>query len=121
MFQRPDFFRAEEHQIRIGKSLYEDMPSYLKNSPVLLASTVNTPLLGWAGEEDRHVHARNSMEFYLALRRLNKEHTLLIYPGEEHTLEQNNSAMDLNVRIMQWFNYYLKNETKEAWINSAYE
>ena len=121
MFQRPDFFRAEEHQLRIGKSLFEDMQSYLDNSPVLLASGVNTPLLGWVGADDRHVHARNSMEFYLALRRLKKEHTLLIYPNEEHTLEQNENALDLNVRIMQWFNYYLKNETKSVWINSAYE
>lgn len=121
MFQRPDFFRAEEHQLRIGKSLFEDMQPYLDNSPVLLASRVNTPLLGWTGEEDRHVNARNSMEFYLALRRLNKEHTLLIYPGEEHQLYKSENAADLNIRIMHWFNYYLKNESKAAWINSYYK
>lgn len=84
------------------------MDSYLKNSPVLLAANVKTPLLGWVGEEDRHIHSLQSMEFYLALRRLNKEHTLLVYPGEEHTVDQKENAIDLNVRIMQWFDYYLK-------------
>lgn len=120
MFRRPDFFRAEDHQLRIGKSLYEDMQSYLKNSPVLLASGVNTPLLGWAGAEDRHVNTLHSMEFYLALRRLNKEHTLLIYPEEEHQLEQKENAIDLNVRIMQWFNHYLKNEKEHDWFSTHY-
>ncbi|MBW1655977.1 S9 family peptidase [Flavobacterium quisquiliarum] len=120
MFQRPDFFRAEDHQLRIGKSLYEDTQSYLKNSPVLLASSVNTPLLGWAGAEDRHVNTLHSMEFYLALRRLNKEHTLLIYPNEEHQLVKNENAIDLNMRIMQWFNYYLKNGKKCDWFSTYY-
>ncbi|MTH15899.1 prolyl oligopeptidase family serine peptidase [Flavobacterium sp. LC2016-01] len=120
MFRRPDFFRAEDHQLRIGKSLYDDMQSYLKNSPVLLASQVSTPLLGWAGEEDRHVNSRHSMEFYLALRRLGKDHTLLIYPGEEHQLERHENATDLNLRIMQWFNCYLKNEKKQDWFSSPY-
>lgn len=120
MFRRPDFFRAEDHQLRIGKSLYEDMQSYLQNSPVLLASNVNTPLLGWAGAEDRHVNTLHSMEFYLALRRLSKEHTLLIYPDEEHQLVTNDNAIDLNVRIMQWFDYYLKDEKKYDWFGTYY-
>lgn len=116
--RKPDFYRAEENQLRIGKSLFDDMDSYLKNSPVLLAANVKTPLLGWVGEEDRHIHSLQSMEFYLALRRLNKEHTLLVYPGEEHTVDQKENAIDLNVRIMQWFDYYLKNGKKQDWMKS---
>lgn len=115
-FQRPDFYRAEYDQLRIGKSLYEDTNSYLKNSPVLLASKVTTPLLGWAGAEDRHIHSLQSMEFYMALRRLGKEHTLLIYPGEEHNLEQKKNQKDLAQRIGQWFDYYLKNGMQQDWM-----
>jgi len=118
MFKRPDFFRTENHQLRIGKSLFEDMPAYLKNSPVLMADKVNTPLLGWAGEDDRHVNTSHSMEFYLALRRANKEHTLLVYPGEEHGLEKKENGIDLSVRIMQWFDYYLKGGKKQDWMKS---
>lgn len=118
MFKRPDFFRAENHQLRIGKSLFEDLPAYLKNSPVLLADKVKTPLLGWVGENDRHVNSSHSMEFYLALRRANKEHTLLVYPGEEHGLEKKENATDLSIRIMQWFDYYLKDGKKQDWMNN---
>jgi len=120
LMKRPDFFRTENHQLRIGKSLFEDMPAYLKNSPVLMADKVNTPLLGWAGEDDRHIHSLQSMEFYLALRRANKEHTLLLYSGEEHTLDKKENAIDLSVRIMQWFDYYLKDGKKQDWMNSDY-
>jgi len=120
LFRRPDFFRTEDHQIRIGKSLFEDMKSYLNNSPILLAAGVNSPLLSWAGAADRHVNTQNSMEFYLALRRLNKEHILLVYPEEEHTLEKNKNAQDLNIRIMEWFDYYLKGEKKKEWFSTYY-
>lgn len=119
-FRRPDFFRAENHQLRIGKSLYEDMPSYLQNSPVLLAAGVTTPLLGWVGEEDRHVNAMQTMEFYLALRRLNKEHTLLVYPKEAHEIRGRENKIDLSRRIMQWFDFYLKDGRKMDWMQSDF-
>ncbi|WP_433780478.1 S9 family peptidase [Flavobacterium anhuiense] len=118
--RRPEFFRTENHQFRIGKSLYENMDAYLANSPVMLAAGVNTPLLGWAGEEDRNIHSSQSMEFYLALRRLNREHTMLLYPQEGHELRLMKNQMDLSVRIMQWFDYYLKNGPKEPWMNSNF-
>ncbi|WP_348800142.1 alpha/beta hydrolase family protein [Flavobacterium adhaerens] len=117
-FQIPDFYRAEHDQLRIGKSLFEDTETYLKNSPVLQASNVKTPLLGWTGEQDRHIHYLQSMEFYLALRRLNKEHTLLVYPEEKHTLWKRENQKDLTLRIEQWFNYYLKNAPIQSWMKS---
>lgn len=120
LFRKPNFFRAENHQIRIGKSLYQDMHSYLNNSPVLLAADIKTPLLGWAGEEDRQIHSLQSLEFYLALRRLNKEHTLLIYPGEEHQISSKKNAIDLSLRIIKWFDYYLKNAPQEEWMKADY-
>ena len=121
LFRQPSFFRTENHQLRIGKSLFQDMPAYLKNSPVLLADKVNTPLLGWAGKEDATINSLQSMEFYMALRRAAKEHTLLLYSGEDHTIEKKENALDLNARIMQWFDYYLKNGKKQEWMNSDYK
>ncbi len=121
LFRKPNFFRTENHQLRIGKSLYEDMPAYVNNSPVLLAENVKTPLLGWAGKEDRQVHSLQSTEFYLALRRLNKEHTLLVYPNEEHQINSKTNAADLSIRIMQWFDYYLKKGPREDWMKADYK
>jgi dipeptidyl aminopeptidase/acylaminoacyl peptidase len=104
----PNFWRFEHQQQRIGKSLFEDLSSYLNNSPVLQAEGVNTPLLAWVGEEDKQVHYFQSVEYYLALRRLKKEHTLLIYPEESHTIADREKQADLTKRIEAWFAKYLK-------------
>ncbi|MET3019378.1 S9 family peptidase [Flavobacterium hydatis] len=120
-FSRPDFYRAEYDQLRIGKSLFEDTDSYLNNSPVLKAANVKTPLLGWTGEQDRHIHYLQSMEFYLALRRLNKSHILLVYPEEGHSLSKQENQKDLNERIKQWFDHYLKNDKPKDWMKNGYQ
>lgn len=117
-FKKPEYFRAEDDQIRIGKSLYEDPQSYLQNSPVLLAASIKTPLLGWTGKEDPTVHPLQSMEFYMALRRLNKTHTLLVYPEEGHFLLKKENQKDLSERIQQWFDCYLKNGRIQPWMKS---
>ncbi len=120
-FNRPDFYRAEYDQLRIGKSLFEDTTPYLKNSPVLQASSVTTPLLAWTGGEDTHVHYLQSKEFYMALRRLGKEHILLVYPHEGHNLTQRKNQKDLSSRIDQWFGHYLKNEPPKDWMKSDFQ
>ena len=107
-YASPDFWRFEYQQQRMGKSLYEDLSSYLRNSPVLHAEGVNTPLLAWTGEEDKQVHYFQSIEFYFALRRLKKEQTLLIYPKESHTIADREKQADLTKRIEAWFAKYLK-------------
>jgi len=112
----PDFYRAEYDQLRIGKSLFEDMNAYLDNSPVLLAQKVTTPVLGWVGKEDRHVNALQGQEFYFALRRLGKEEVLLRYNDEGHNLYNNKSQEDLTLRIQQWFDRYLKNGPIKDWM-----
>ncbi|MDX6187818.1 prolyl oligopeptidase family serine peptidase [Flavobacterium sp. Fl-318] len=114
--QKPNFWHYEFGQLRIGKSLYEDYAAYLRNSPVYHADKVKTPLLSWAGEQDSVVHYYQSIEFHLALRRLGKINTMLIYPGEDHVLMEEKHQQDLTGRIEQWFDYYLKAEKKPEWL-----
>ncbi|MBW4362015.1 alpha/beta hydrolase family protein [Flavobacterium taihuense] len=102
--------------------MFDDTDSYLKNSPVLQAANVHTPLLSWTGAEDRHVNYYQSIEFYLALRRLGKKHTMLIYPGDGHALMDGSNQKDLTQRTEEWFGYYLKNETLKSWmVADSYE
>lgn len=105
---RPDFWRYEYHQQRMERSLFEDPQSYLRNSPILQAEGVTTPLLSYTGEDDRHVNYLQSIEFYLALRRLGKEQVMLVYPGEQHALVDKTKQADLTHRVEDWFAKYLK-------------
>lgn len=112
----PNFAKIEYGQARMKVSPYVDMDIYLKNSPVIYASNVTTPLLSWTGLEDQQVVPTQSFEFYMALRRLGKTHVMLAYPGEGHDITGKENAIDLTCRIEQWFDYYLKDSEMPSWL-----
>jgi dipeptidyl aminopeptidase/acylaminoacyl peptidase len=114
----PDYYRTEHDQTRLGKSLFEDTALYLENSPVLHAAKVQTPLLHWTGAEDYLVDYRQSHEFYFALRRLQKKQTMLVYPGEGHSIWDSGRQADLTRRIEAWFGFYLKDDPDCKWMEA---
>ncbi len=107
-YERPKFWYYEYYQGRMGKSLFEDWDNYRDNSPVYHAANVNTPVLLWTGADDNQVSSSQTMTFYMALRRLNKTCTMLIYPKEGHALKKESNQIDLSNRIRNWFDHYLK-------------
>lgn len=110
-------WRFENQQYRMGASLYEDKAAYIRNSPLLNAEKVNTPVLIWTGKNDNNVRPEQSASLYLALRRLNKKAVMLQYPGEGHILTDAHAQEDLNNKIMQWFDYYLKGHEPKDWMS----
>lgn len=100
--------RYENGQYRMGRSLYVDFDGYIENSPVGQAANITTPLLSWHGKQDSSVKWEQSLELHVALRRLGKKHTMLIYPGEGHALAAPEACKDLCDRVRGWFDYYLK-------------
>jgi dipeptidyl aminopeptidase/acylaminoacyl peptidase len=112
----PDMWRFESQQQRMGKSLYDDKAGYLRNSPIMSAEKINTPLLLWTGKRDRVVPMDQSVKMYLALRRLGRKTILLAYPNEDHTLNTPANKIDLSKRIVNWFDYYLKGEKPADWM-----
>jgi dipeptidyl aminopeptidase/acylaminoacyl peptidase len=114
----PDMWRFEDQQFRAGKSLYDDKAAYLRNSPIMAADKVETPLLLWSGKEDPIIPVSQSVSYYLALRRLGKPCILLAYPGEGHSLEKAENMEDLTRRTSEWFGHYLKGEQCD-WITKG--
>jgi len=115
---RPDYYRYESDQQRMGKSLFEDPESYLRNSTVMQAAGIQTPLLSFTGAADLHVHYFQTMELYLALRRLKKTHSMLIYPREQHVITEPGHDIDLTQKVSDWFAHYLKGEKPAEWMNT---
>jgi dipeptidyl aminopeptidase/acylaminoacyl peptidase len=113
--KRMNSWRYEYHQLRMGKKLFEDYDGYLKNSPIRFAGDVITPLLSYTGAEDPQVNPYQTMEFYMALRRLEKKHIMLIYPKESHSIQGLENQIDLTQKISDWFGYYLKGNKKPDW------
>ena len=108
---KPDMWRFEDQQWRFGFSYYEDPQAYMRNSPLHQAEGINTPILLWSGRKDVQVAHEQTMEFYLALKRLNKETTLLIYPEEAHGNMNPVNQNDLSIRIHNWFEEHLNNNS----------
>lgn len=114
-----EMWRFESQQYRMGNSLFDKKENYLKNNPLLNADIVNTPLLLWSGKQDRVVPYTQSVAYYLALRRLKKASVMLIYPTEDHNLKKAYNQEDLSRKIIEWFDYFLKDKKTTQWISNG--
>jgi dipeptidyl aminopeptidase/acylaminoacyl peptidase len=115
-----DAWRFEDQQFRLGQPLYKDFGLYDKNNPIRFAADITTPLLLWAGKNDAIINPSQSMELYIALRRMEKKTSLILYPDEQHTLNQKMHQIDATKRVEGWFDYYLKGHDVD-WINGNEE
>jgi dipeptidyl aminopeptidase/acylaminoacyl peptidase len=111
----PDAWRFEYQQFRMGKTLFEDTEGYRRNSAITFARDFSTPILSWTGDSDTQVNPEQSMAFYMAMRRLKKNHVMLRYPKEGHVIVDMARQADLSSKIMDWFNHYLKDCPKPDW------
>lgn len=117
-FDRPYYFQFENGQYQMGTSVAEDKKRYLLNSPILSVENVNAPILLWAGKKDENVQWDQVMEFYVGLRRYEKQVIALFYPKGNHDfLHFPQEEKDRDRRILEWFDYFLKDNKDVPWIN----
>jgi len=116
---QPNMWRFQSEQWNIGKSPYEDPVSYYNNSPITQAEKITAPVLIWTGKSDKQVDIHQSLEFYLALRRLGKKCIMMLYPDEGHVLTNEVNQKDSTIRVLEWFDYFLKNKQDKKWISGG--
>ncbi|MBK3515749.1 S9 family peptidase [Carboxylicivirga marina] len=112
-------FQYEKTQSRIGGTLWEKTNKYIENSPVFFAPQVETPLLMMHNDNDGAVPWYQGIEYFMALRRLEKPVWMLVYNDEEHNLTRRANSKDLSIRMMQFFNHYLKGESIPVWMHDG--
>ncbi len=114
-------FQYEHTQSRIGGTLWEKPLLYIENSPLFYVPKIKTPILIMHNDEDTAVPWYQGIEFFMALRRLNKPAWLLSYNGEPHNLRSSSWAdrMDLSNRMFQFFNHYLKGKPAPEWMEKG--
>ncbi|MFI5204200.1 MAG: alpha/beta hydrolase family protein [Flavobacteriales bacterium] len=109
-------FQYEHGQSRIGKSLWEDRESYIRNSALFHLDKVATPLLIMHNDNDGAVPWYQGIELYTGLRRLQKPVWLLNYNGDKHNLMRIPNRRDLSIRMTQFFDHYLKDAPAPKWM-----
>ncbi|HEU0111971.1 MAG TPA: prolyl oligopeptidase family serine peptidase [Flavisolibacter sp.] len=106
----------EKNQSRLGASLWQNPGVYIKNSPLFGVDKIETPLLLMHNEKDGSVPLAQGIEFFSALKRLNKKAWLLNYPEENHVIRNPVNRKDFTIRMFQFFEHYLKGQPAPAWM-----
>lgn len=106
----------EGGQSRIGGTLWEKPFQYIENSPIFFVPKINTPLLIMHNDTDGAVPWYQGIEFFVALRRLNKPAWMLVYNGEEHNLTKWPNKVDLAIRQLQFYDHFLKDKPAPVWM-----
>jgi dipeptidyl aminopeptidase/acylaminoacyl peptidase len=103
-------------QGRMGASLWQRSDLYLRNSVVLNADKITSPLLIVHNQKDAAISWRQGLELYMALRRLGKSCWMLQYDNESHTLLEKVNKVDYTIRLTQFFDHYLKGMPAPKWM-----
>ena len=109
-------FQYEKTQSRIGGSLWEYPLRYIDNSPIFQADKVNTPVLMMHNDDDGAVPWYQGIEFFVALRRLDKPVWMLNYNGAGHGLSRYADRKDWTIRMQQFFDHYLQGAPAPVWM-----
>lgn len=112
-------FQYEHGQSRIGGSIWEKPMQYIENSPLFGMEKITTPILIMHNDQDGHVPWYQGIEFFVALKRLQKPVWLLNYPGEIHWPMRMANRIDFQKRMFQFFDHYLKHTPMPKWMSEG--
>lgn len=112
-------FQYEKTQSRIGGTPWQYPQRYWQNSPIFYADRVETPVLILHNDDDGAVPWTNGIEFFMALRRLDKEAYLFNYNGEPHGLRKRANQKDWTRRMAQFFDHHLRGAPAPKWMREG--
>ena len=87
---------------------YEKPEGFLNGSPVLYVKNAKTPTLILQGEADTTVPRGQSQELYRGLKHYGVAAELVMYPREPHGFREAKHRVDMQTRMLDWFDKYLK-------------
>jgi len=112
-------FQYESTQSRIGGTLWNAQQRYIHNSPLFQADKVQTPLLMMHNDGDGAVPWYQGIEYFSALRRLQKPVWMFNYNGADHGLSDIVDRRDWAIRMQQFFDHYLMDAPTPVWLESG--
>ncbi len=103
-------------QGRFGTNPFDNLALFMDQSALFHAKDMNTPLLILQGTNDGSTEWLQGVEFYNALRFLKKPVIFLSYEGEGHGFTRYDNQYDVEVRMHQFYDHYLKGMPEADWI-----
>lgn len=112
-------FQYEHGQSRIGGTIWDMPMQYIENSPLFNMNKVTTPILIMHNDADGHVPWYQGIEYFVALKRLQKPVWLLNYTSEPHWPSRLANRLDFQKRMFQFFQHYLQNAPMPKWMDEG--
>jgi dipeptidyl aminopeptidase/acylaminoacyl peptidase len=112
-------FQYEKTQSRIGQPPWDAPLQFIENSPIFWVEKVHTPYLTIHNDEDDAVPWYQGIEFFSAMRRLNKEAYMFVYNGEAHGLRQRDNQKHWTVHQDEFFDHFLLGKPKPEWMEKG--
>lgn len=109
----------QSSQGRFKGNFIENKDAYERNSPNRFADRVKTPLIILHNDKDGAVDFNQGITFYNTLRQLDKDVILLEYVGENHGLSQLRNRKDYSLRLMEYWDSYLKGQPAPEWLKTG--
>ena len=109
-------FQYEHTQSRIGGSLWQYPERFVENSPLFTLDRVTTPVLFMANDNDGSVPWYQGIEYYVAMRRLQKEAYMVVYNGDEHNPTKRANQKDIDKKMIEFFGVKLQGADAPSWM-----
>ncbi|HSG08393.1 MAG TPA: S9 family peptidase [Longimicrobiales bacterium] len=112
MYAQSDVQR--NRQFYIGNDfLYEDFDTYFDQSPLKYVTNAKTPTMIHVVEGDPRVPSPQSVELFMALKKLNVPTELFMYPGRSHGIPDPRNRLVKSVAEQAWMDYYVRGVGKK--------
>ena len=112
-------FQYEHTQSRIGATIWDKPLRYIENSPLFTMDKVQTPILIMHNDQDGHVPWYQGIEYFIALKRLQKPVWMLNYTGEIHWPMRLANRIDFQKRMFHFFEHYLNGQPMPQWMKEG--
>jgi dipeptidyl aminopeptidase/acylaminoacyl peptidase len=110
-------FQYEHGQSRIGGTPWDSTKLFIENSPIFSINKVQTPYLTIHNDDDDAVPWYQAIEFFTALRHLQKEAYWFNYNGEKHGLRERDHIKHYTVHMAEFFDHYLLGKARPEWMD----
>jgi dipeptidyl aminopeptidase/acylaminoacyl peptidase len=112
-----DYYMTQQGRLGVGPNANLEM--YIRESALFQAHNMQTPLLLFHGTSDNVVQWEHSFGLFSILRYLKKPVIFLSYKGEGHGLRTLANRMDIQLRLKEYFDHYLKGQEASSWISEG--
>jgi len=109
----------ETSQGRFSGPWYETQDAHWRNSPIIYADKINTPMLMTFGDKDGAVDWHQGIEMYGTMRRMGKPFTMLVYADENHNFTKRENQMDYFNRVTAYLDHHLKGVEAPKWMSDG--